>query len=56
LEVIVLRLVRIALLVSVSFVTGAAMSGCNDDTTNTNPSDMAVVVDPTGTHDLAPHE
>lgn len=54
-----LRLVRIALLVSVSFVTGAALSGCNDDTTNTNPSDMAVPVtgdlSPT-THDLSQHD
>jgi hypothetical protein len=49
LEVFVLRFVRIALLITVSFVAGAAISGCADDTTNTNDNDMAVPV----VHDLA---
>jgi hypothetical protein len=64
LEVPVLRLVRIALLVSVSFVAGATMAGCNDDTTNTNANDMAVTTpgndlsstDLSGPKDLANHD
>ena len=44
LEVFVLRFVRIALLITVSFVAGASISGCADDTTNTNANDMAVPV------------
>lgn len=43
LEVPVLRFVRIALLVSVSFVAAATVAGCNDDTTNTN-TDMQTPV------------
>ncbi len=60
-----LRFVRIALLVSVSFVAGATIVGCSDDTTNTNANDMTAST--TGdlslakstdmaSHDLADHD
>ena len=54
-----LRFVRIALLVSVSFVAGATIVGCSDDTTNTNAIDMTAStgdLSPAKSTDMASHD
>lgn len=59
-----LRFVRIALLISVSFVAGATIVGCSDDTTNTNANDMTASTGDLSlakstdmaSHDLAEHD
>jgi hypothetical protein len=55
----VLRFVRIALLISVSFVAGATIVGCSDDTTNVNAIDMTASVgdlSPAKSTDMASHD